>query len=66
MGYSVRHGDWRLTHWGLDGAGGLELYDVARDKEGFYNLAAEAEHSPTVDRLSGLLKQGFPKISRSH
>ena len=28
MGYSVRYGDWRLTQWGQDGSGGVELYNV--------------------------------------
>ena len=65
MGYSVRHGNWRFTQWGKDGSGGLELYDVIRDKEGYYNHADDPKHSDRRERLFGLLKQRFPTISRA-
>jgi uncharacterized sulfatase len=64
MGYSVRHGDWRLTQWGQDGSGGLELYNVIEDREGYYNHASDPEHAAILDRLHGLLKEGYPHISR--
>lgn len=64
MGYSVRYGDWRLTQWGDDGSGGLELYNVIEDKEGYYNHANDPKHAATVDELFGVLKNGFPNINR--
>ena len=64
MGYSVRLGDWRLTQWGQDGSGGLELYDVIRDKEGYYNHARDPKHADTREQLHGLLKHHFPAIKR--
>ena len=64
MGYSVRQGAWRLTQWGADGSGGLELYQVTEDREGYYNRADDPEHAVMRDRLHGLLKQGYPIISR--
>ena len=62
MGFSVRYGDWRLTQWGEDGAGGLELYHVVTDKEGYYNLANDPKHAATVDQLFGMLRTSFPTL----
>ena len=64
MGYSVRYGVWRLTQWGQDGSGGVELYNVANDKEGYYNRANDPKHAAILDRLYGFLKQGYPYIKR--
>jgi iduronate 2-sulfatase len=64
MGYSVRYGDWRLTQWGEDGAGGLELYDVIKDKEGYYNHASNPEYAATVGQLHGFLMEGYPQLRR--
>lgn len=64
MGYSVRLGEWRLTLWGNDGQGGMELFNVAQDKEGFYNLASDPQHVAKVDELFEVLKNGFPNITR--
>jgi uncharacterized sulfatase len=65
MGYSVRRGDWRLTQWGQNGSGGLELYNVKQDKEGYYNRANDPKYTATVDQLYGVLKKGYPYINRS-
>jgi iduronate 2-sulfatase len=65
MGYSVRYGDWRLTQWGADGAGGVELYQVVEDQEGYYNHANDPEYAAIRDRLHGLLKKGYPHVIRS-
>ncbi len=62
MGYSVRYGDWRLTQWGEEGAGGLELYDVTEDREGYYNRVDDQERSAIRDRLYTVLRQGYPNI----
>ena len=62
MGYSVRQGAWRLTQWGADGSGGIELYQVTEDREGYYNRANDPEHAALQARLHGLLKQGYPNI----
>jgi uncharacterized sulfatase len=64
MGYSVRYGDWRLTQWGQDGSGGLELYNVKKDKEGYYNYANDPKYAANLDRLYGFLKKGYPYINR--
>jgi hypothetical protein len=64
MGYSVRYGDWRLTQWGQNGSGGLELYNVVKDKEGYYNYANDPEYAATRDRLYGFLRKGYPNIDR--
>ena len=64
MGYSVRYGDWRLTQWGQDGSGGVELYNVIKDKEGYYNRATDPEHAVVLNRLFGFLKRGYPQIIR--
>jgi iduronate 2-sulfatase len=66
MGYSVRYGDWRLTQWGPNGSGGLELYNVTKDKEGYYNHASDPKYAATVDRLYGFLKKGYPYIKRAN
>ena len=58
MGYSVRYGEWRLTQWGENGSGGLELYNVIKDKEGYYNYAKDPEHAAMLNRLYGFLKKG--------
>ena len=65
MGYSVRYGDWRLTQWGQEGSGGLELYNVTDDKVGYYNHANDPTYAATVDQLFGVLKSGYPYLSRS-
>jgi arylsulfatase A-like enzyme len=58
MGYSVRHGEWRLTQWGENGSGGLELYNVIKDKEGYYNYANDPKYAVILDRLYGFLRKG--------
>ncbi len=63
MGYSVCHGTYRFTQWGKDGEGGYELYDHSRDKIGYYNLADEPEYVQLRQRLTKLLKQGFPVLN---
>ena len=63
MGYSVRLGDWRLTQWGKDGAGGFELYNVINDKEGYYNLVNNAKYAALADELFGVLRKGFPDLA---
>ncbi len=65
MGYSVRLGDWRLTQWGQKGEGGLELYNVVDDKEGFYNLVGDPKSADRIAQLLAILKQGFPEIGRN-
>ncbi len=65
MGYSVRYGDWRLTQWGQSGSGGIELYNVVKDKEGYYNHANDPESAEILDRLYGFLKKGYPQINRA-
>ncbi len=60
MGYSARHGDWRLTQWGKDGSGGFELYNVINDKEGYFNHANDPKHRDILDQLSRLLEDGYP------
>ena len=64
MGYSVRYGDWRYTQWGENGEGGLELYNVIKDREGYYNYAKVPEYAKLRDELFDLLKKGYPKIQR--
>lgn len=64
MGFSVRLGDWRLTQWGKNGNGGLELYNVSRDKEGFYNYANDLEYAAKVGQLFGVLKKNYPDLNR--
>jgi len=64
MGYSVRLGEWRLTQWGQNGDGGLELYNVIKDKEGYYNYAKAPEHAKIRDQLFDLLSKGYPQIQR--
>jgi iduronate 2-sulfatase len=63
MGYSVRYGDWRLTQWGPNGSGDRELYNVVKDKEGYYNYANDPQYAVTRDRLYGFLIEGFPNIN---
>jgi arylsulfatase A-like enzyme len=65
MGYSVRHGDWRLTQWGQNGFGGLELYNVIKDKEGYFNYANDPKHATLLDRLYSSLRKGYRQISRN-
>ena len=62
MGYSVRQGNWRLTQWGTDAGGGLELYAVTKDKQGYYNQANDPALSATVERLHNLLRKGYPQV----
>jgi uncharacterized sulfatase len=64
MGFSVREGDWRLTQWGRSGAGGVELYNVKNDKEGYFNLAKDPSHGERMDQLFGLLKEAYPYLER--
>ncbi|WP_197231751.1 sulfatase [Novipirellula artificiosorum] len=64
MGYSVRYGDWRLTQWGQNGSGGLELYKVTDDRVGYYNHANDPEYAAKVDELFAVLKRGYPYLSR--
>jgi uncharacterized sulfatase len=64
MGYSVRYGEWRLTQWGQNGSGGVELYNVIKDKEGYYNYANDPQYAAILDRLYGFLKKGYPYIKR--
>ncbi|MEO2029997.1 MAG: sulfatase [Fuerstiella sp.] len=65
MGYSVRYGDWRLTQWGQNGTGGMELYNVIKDKEGYYNQANDPACAAILEQLYGFLQKGYPNINRS-
>jgi len=62
MGYSVRYGDWRFTQWGTKGEGGYELYNGAKDKIGYYNLANNPEYRSIREELSTLLKDHYKQI----
>ncbi|MGI9242326.1 MAG: sulfatase [Verrucomicrobiales bacterium] len=62
MGYSVRHGDWRLIQWGKGGSGGLELHNVLKDKEGYYNRANDPEHADLLNDLHSILRTGYPQL----
>lgn len=62
MGYSVRQGDWRFTQWGKEGEGGYELYHVAKDRIGYYNLADNPEYAAVRERLSVALRKGYPVL----
>jgi uncharacterized sulfatase len=56
MGRTVRTERWRYTEWD-DGRKGVELYDHEKDPHEMTNLAADAAHAETVQRLKELLKQ---------
>jgi hypothetical protein len=61
----VNDHDWRLTQWGQDGSGGLELYNVTKDKEGYWNHANDPKYAAILDGLYGFLKKGYPYINRT-
>jgi len=46
--YRLRTDRWRLIHYV---AGSEELYDHQADPHGWHNLAGEAAHTPTRQRL---------------
>lgn len=62
MGYSVRTDRFRLTQWGRDAAGGLELYEHPNDPEEYYNLADRPEYAGEIEQLTTLLQAGFPSL----
>jgi hypothetical protein len=41
------------------------LYNVIKDKEGYFNHSNDPEFSGIRDRLYGFLKKGYPNIDRS-
>ncbi|MEN1680067.1 MAG: sulfatase [Planctomycetota bacterium] len=62
MGYSVRTDRFRFTQWGKEGEGGLELYRHPADRDEYRNLADLPEHASDVERLTELLRDGFPSL----
>ena len=59
MGYSMRTPQYRYTEWRNFRTGdveALELYDHNEDPLEMTNLAGQAPHGETVDRLSGQLE----------
>ena len=64
MGYSVRFGDWRLTEWGPHGSDGRELYNVVKDKAGYYNYANDPAYVAILDRLVTFLRKAYPNTKR--
>jgi uncharacterized sulfatase len=54
-GYSVRNERYRYTEWD-GGRRGVELYDYETDPQELKNLAEDATHSETVDRMKKLFK----------
>ncbi|MEM9415792.1 MAG: sulfatase [Planctomycetota bacterium] len=52
---AVRRGDWKLIYFYTPGGGGCELYNLADDPGEQVNLAEDAEHLETRQRMIGLL-----------
>jgi len=55
-GYSIRTDRYRYTHWGDEGADGLELYDHKTDPAEMHNLADSDDHEDLIKKLSDMLK----------
>lgn len=47
-GFLLREDRWAYIQYGEDAAGGVELFDVARDPHQFTNLARQAEYAAAV------------------
>ncbi len=62
MGYSVRLGDWRLTQWGTAPTADLELHEVTRDREGYYNRINDPQLTNLTRTLHATLRNGYPQI----
>jgi len=43
----------------------VELYNVVKDKEDYYNHANDPEYAAIRDELYGFLKKGYPQVIRS-
>ncbi|KAA0992514.1 sulfatase [Dyadobacter aurulentus] len=59
FGRSVRTERFRYTEWD-GGNAGIELYDHEKDPNEFVNLAKNSQFTSTAEKLSALLKQGYP------
>lgn len=60
MGYSIRTEHFRYTEWG-DGRHGRELYDYRTDPIEYSNLAEQAEHQATMERMQKLLQEALSR-----
>ena len=58
FGRTVRTDRYRYIEWQGDG-GGEELYDHAEDPREFTNLAGDSGHAPVLERMRGILKEGW-------
>lgn len=56
FGYSLRTERWRYTEWD-GGQKGRELYDHDSDPRELTNLADNADHSKTVEKLATLMRE---------
>lgn len=63
-GYSIRTAGHRYTEWGENGEAGVELYDHRTDPAEMKNLAEDASHAKTAERLSGLLRERIAVAKR--
>ena len=58
FGRTVRTDRYRYIEWQGDG-GGEELYDHAEDPREFTNLAGDSGHAAVLERMRGILKEGW-------
>lgn len=56
QGYSLRTDRYRITHWGEDGANGVELYDLQSDPEEMINLVTDPNHAQALAEMTQRLR----------
>lgn len=50
-GFLIREDKWAYIHYGEDGTGGVELFDMAKDPKQYTNLAGKPEYQAEETRL---------------
>ena len=61
-GFLLRTDDYAYMHYGEDGSGGIELFDMKKDPQQFTNLAQDPKHAATLARFQKMMAERLREV----